>query len=93
MCDRVPRFFVRGILQYKTMHIGRHIRYVLKSQGRSISWFARNLNTVRGNVYDIFNREFIDTNLLSKISLLLEYNFFEDLATEIENELTKKKSK
>lgn len=75
------------------MHIGRHIRYVLKSQGRSISWFARNLNTVRGNVYDIFNREFIDTNLLSKISLLLEYNFFEDLATEIENELTKKKSK
>lgn len=73
------------------MHIGRHIRQVLKSQGRSIAWFAKNLNTVRSNVYDIFEREYIDTNLLFKISLILDYNFFKDVCHEVDSELKKKR--
>lgn len=76
------------------MHIGKKIKDILKSQGRSISWFAKSLNTVRGNVYDIFKREYLDTDLLFRISLLLEYNFFKDLSNEFELKLkTKLKQK
>ncbi len=58
------------------IHIGKHIELVLRQQGRSISWFAGQICCERTNVYSIFRRESIDTDLLLRISKCLDYNFF-----------------
>ena len=58
------------------VHIGEEIRKELHRQERTISWFARKLFCNRSNVYDIFKRKSIDTDLLMRISNILEYDFF-----------------
>ncbi len=64
------------------MHIGKQIESVVRSEGRSVGWLAKNISCERANVYNIFKRRSIDTNLLAKISEVLNHNFFEDIANE-----------
>lgn len=66
------------------MHIGKTIKDVVDRQpkGRTITWFAEQLNCHRVNVYDIFNRSTIDTELLRHISVILDHDFFKDLSAE-----------
>lgn len=58
------------------IHIGKLIEQELRNQERSVTWFARKLYCDRTNIYSIFNRESIDTALLLRISIILEFNFF-----------------
>ena len=51
-----------------------------------MSWFAGQLNCHRSNVYDIFNRNTIDCELLLKVSRVLNHNFFYDLASDVDIE-------
>lgn len=60
----------------ETYPIGEKIRAVLKEQRRSVIWLADQLNCNRINVYDIFERQTIDTELLLRLSVVLEYDFF-----------------
>lgn len=64
------------------MHIGKKIESVLHEQGRTVTWLAMRLNFTRANIYKIFGREGIDTNLLLRISTELNHNFFNDLSSE-----------
>lgn len=57
-------------------HIGQLIRQELRRQERSVAWFARQLSCDRSNIYRIFQKESIDTYLLVRISIILQYNFF-----------------
>ncbi|MGV3632269.1 MAG: helix-turn-helix domain-containing protein [Bacteroidota bacterium] len=59
------------------LHIGEAIKDIFESKGMTISEFSRRLNNSRENVYSIFKRKSIDTALLYKISMVLDYNFFE----------------
>ncbi len=59
------------------IHIGKLIEKELRRQERSVSWFARKLYCDRSNVYDIFRRENIDADLLLRISMILNHNFFQ----------------
>lgn len=54
---------------------------------RNVTWFATQLNCDRRNIYDIFKRTTIDTQLLAQISLVLDHNFFQDIAEIIEPRL------
>lgn len=58
------------------LHIGELIQEELHRQERTVSWFARKLFCDRTNVYNIFQRKSIDTELLLRISLILNHNFF-----------------
>lgn len=58
-------------------HIGQIIEKELHRQKRSVTWFARRLYCDRTNVYNIFRRQSLDTELLLRISIILEYNFFQ----------------
>ena len=58
------------------MHIGKNIKKVLKERGMTITEFAKRISTHRRNVYDIFERESVDTALLQKIGKVLDYDFF-----------------
>lgn len=72
--------------QNEELHIGKMIRQVLKKQGRSITWFANELHCCRTNVYLIFNKQHIDTELLTRISKILGHNFFMDIAITIDED-------
>ncbi len=63
--------------------IGILIKEELERQERSISWFARKLACDRSNIYRLFQKESIDTNLLARISILLGRDFFSDLSQYI----------
>lgn len=70
------------------IHIGKLIETELRRQERSVTWFARKLYCERTNVYHIFQRQSIDTEMLLRISRVLEHDFFLYYRQEI-NELAK----
>lgn len=57
-------------------HIGHIIKQVLQTQGRTITWLGKQLGCSRQNIYKILNRPWIYTDMLLKISDLLDYDFF-----------------
>lgn len=58
------------------IHIGHKIKEELYAQGISVSVFAKQINRSRNVVYNIFERESIDTDLLNKIAKILNCDFF-----------------
>ena len=62
------------------VHIGKLIQQTLKKQGRSPSWLAEQINCNRDNIYKIYQRPHINTELLMQISVALNVNFFEHYA-------------
>lgn len=65
------------------IHIGKIIEEEFRRQERSVSWFASKLCCDRSNVYSIFRRSSIDTDLLLRISNVLGRNFFEVYMDEV----------
>ena len=70
------------------IHIGQLIQQQLKAQGRTVTWFARQLNYDRSNAYKIFSKPHIDTDLLLTISKVLNYDFFKYIPNNLK-EMTK----
>ena len=64
------------------IHLGQLIKTELERQERTPTWLAKKINCDRTNIYRIFNRKSIDTDLLSRISTALNRNFFEDLSQQ-----------
>ena len=58
------------------VHIGKKIKEVLEARGLSVKSFSQEINKSRTVVYNIFERETIDTGLLKSISKVLKYDFF-----------------
>ncbi len=59
------------------IQIGKEIKIILETRGISVTEFARRINKSRENAYSIFSRKSIDTDLLLKISDVLNYDFFQ----------------
>ena len=66
------------------LHIGKLIREELFRQERTVTWFAQKLYCERTNVYNIFKRKSIDTELLLRISQILDHDFFKVYQKEME---------
>jgi len=62
--------------QNDDFHIGQLIKAELARQGRSITWLASQVNCTRENMYKLFQRPWINTDLLFQISKALDYDFF-----------------
>ena len=62
-------------------------QFKARNRGCNVTWFAAQLNCDRRNIYDIFRRSTIDTQLLAQISLVLKHNFFQDISDIIENRM------
>ena len=71
------------------MHIGNLIRERLKEDGKSVVWLARELGCHRTNVYNIFEKHSIDTNMLRRISIIMRTNFFDYLQDETQKQMDK----
>lgn len=70
------------------LHIGQRIKEELERQERTVSWFARKLYCDRSNVYKLFKRSAIDTELLLRISVILNHDFFEEYVARIADKTT-----
>ena len=66
------------------LHIGQMIKAELKAQERTVTWFAKHIHCDRTNVYRIFKNSNIDLRLLSRISVVLNYNFFKVCSDDFE---------
>ena len=67
------------------VNIGQSIKEELQRQERTVSWLARKLNCTRAAVYRIFDKNSIDTALLTNISQVLHHNFFTELSEDVQN--------
>ena len=70
---------------YVMIHIGQLIEQTLKEQGRTVTWFAGRLCCTRPNVCKIFKNDNIDIKHLSRISDILQVDFFAVYARQIRN--------
>lgn len=59
------------------IHIGKIILDHVESLGQNKSEFARRIGVTPQNVYTVFRRASISTDLLLRISRVLGYNFFQ----------------
>jgi plasmid maintenance system antidote protein VapI len=59
-----------------TVHIGSIIKEAVNKSGMSVTDFADQINYSRRNVYEIFEKETIDTGVLLKINKVLGQNLF-----------------
>jgi 4-diphosphocytidyl-2C-methyl-D-erythritol kinase len=64
------------------MHIGERIKEVMEQKHRSVVWVARQIDCERTNVYNIFARKDINTNLLRQLCTILEHDFFKELSKD-----------
>lgn len=67
-------------------HTGRLIQSVLQQQGKTVTWFAQQLCCTRTNVYKIFQKKNLDIEIIWRASSILEYDFFQALSTELNNQ-------
>lgn len=58
------------------MHIGTEIKKIITEKKIPITQLANKLGKTRALIYDIYERQSIDTQLLAKLSKILDYNFF-----------------
>ncbi|MGZ3885517.1 MAG: hypothetical protein ACXVPQ_08655 [Bacteroidia bacterium] len=58
------------------IHIGKKIKEEVQKQRFPVTLFAKKINRSRNVVYNIFERESIDTDLLNKIGKVLNCDFF-----------------
>lgn len=69
------------------MHIGQLIKQQMEERHKTVVWLANKLSYSRTNVYKIYDKSSIDTDVLLRISVILEYDFFHVYTQELENKV------
>ena len=64
--------------------IGKLIKEELEKQERSVTWLARKLSCDRSNVYRLFQKRSIETDLLIRISVILNRDFAIEISKAIQ---------
>lgn len=67
------------------MHLGTAIRRILKEKGHTVVWLSEQLSCSRTNVYKIFEKQDLDTELLRRICTTLDTDFFKLLSEDYKN--------
>ena len=70
----------------KIIHFGDLIKERLFLQGRSVRWFALQMNCDRSNMYKLLSRAHLDTNFILRACKILEHDFFKDVSEILQNE-------
>ena len=69
------------------MHIGQHIKEVMRKQGVTATKLAEDICFARPHIHRIFRKDNIDIALLERISSALNYDFFRDLSEEFQGKV------
>ena len=62
------------------LHFGNLIKYQLQREGRSVNWFALQMNSDRSNMYKILTRPHLNSEFILRASLILDHDFFKDIS-------------
>ena len=69
------------------MHIGQHIKEVMRQQGTTATRLAEDICCSRTHVHKIFHKDNIDIALLRRISCALHHDFVHDLSEEYKRQV------
>jgi len=69
------------------LHIGKIIEQKFNESGMTKKSFAQKLGCERNNIYNIFEKQSINIELLYKISVVLHYDFFQIFTNELKKKL------
>lgn len=67
-------------------HLGQCVKNELSRQGRTITWLAGEVHCTRENLYKIFRKPWMNTDMLFKISKALEHDFFKDCSVRFNSD-------
>ncbi|MBO6025798.1 MAG: hypothetical protein J6P73_00955 [Bacteroidales bacterium] len=67
----------------ENFHIGSIIKQELARQGRTVTWLSGEVNCTRENLYKIFRKSWISTDLLFRVSRALNHDFFKDCSEHL----------
>lgn len=73
------------------VHIGRLIACELRRQRRPVQWLAERLYCDRSNVYRLLQKPSLDSDLLLRISNILNCDFFAEYSKAYLHELEQKR--
>ena len=76
MADRLNKFHAFS------MHIGQHIKEVMRQQGVTATQLANAICCTRPHIHKIFRKDNIDIALLRHLSDALHHDFFRDLSED-----------
>lgn len=68
----------------KGIHIGKAIQEDLSEQGRSVVWFAKQMNCSPQNVFSIFKRATPSLDICRRASRILGKDYISILIAEVE---------
>ena len=71
--------------------VGKMVKTLMEQKGVGVTWLAKRLGCHRNNVYLILNRSRIDTQTLSKLAFIFEYDFFSDFSQYYNEQIAMKK--
>ena len=79
----MPHYFCAIMNEKENIHIGHLIQAQLKTDKRSVGWLSREIGCTRNHVYKIFNRPSLDADLILRISIAMNFNFFQYYSAEV----------
>ena len=82
----VSRFF----MQNSKIHIGKIIEQKFNESGMTKKSFAQKLGCERNNIYNIFEKQSINIDLLYNISIILHCDLFQIYTNELKKEIVSK---
>ena len=64
-------------------HIGRLIEQEMERQERNPTWLAKKIPCVRTNVYYLLKQESLQADMIERLSIALNHDFFKDLSEDL----------
>jgi hypothetical protein len=74
-------------------HIGHRFKEYINSHGIKLQWLCGQMHCHRNTLYNLFERNWIDSDVLMKLSLLQKHDFFEEFSEEYKQKLELKRAK
>lgn len=67
------------------IHFGNLIKELLLKEGRTITWFAKQMHSDRSNMYKILSHVHLDSGFILHASKVLAHDFFKDASEKFQS--------
>lgn len=64
-------------------HVGHIIKAVFDEQGRTVKWFAEKMHCNRTNIYKMFEKSDLNSEIIARASKALDHDFFLDISNKM----------
>lgn len=64
-------------------HVGHIIKAVFDEQGRTVKWFAEKMHCNRTNIYKMFEKSDLNSEIIARASKVLDHDFFLDISNKM----------